>query len=79
MKRFGFGKRAAVAIVSLAVVTGLASAQAPSMPTIDFPLDTASVVAVTVAAGVILLTLVYPVKIGFSFLHRLVARLTGTM
>ena len=71
-----------VALVSLATL-GLASsvtlAQAPAMPAVEFPVDTSTIGPVVVAAGAAILILIYPIKLGFSFLKRLVRRMASAV
>lgn len=63
-----------VAVLML-VMPSLAHASPANMPAINWPFDTASVVAVVVSAGVLILGLVYGPKIGFKLVHRLIARI----
>ena len=64
---------AAVAAVLTLGTTVLA--QAPTMPAIDEVIDYASIVTALVAAGVAVLLVAYPVRIGFKMAHKVIARM----
>ena len=69
-------KIAAGAVIgTAALATSPAAATPPSMSAIDFPIDTASIVTAVVTAGATLLLAYFGVKVGFSFVKKLLGRL----
>jgi|GEM_PF-4866801 len=73
--------RARLVAASLVLVAGssVALAQAPAMPAVEFPVDTSTIGPVVVAAGAAILILIYPIKLGFSFVKRLVKRMSSAV
>lgn len=72
-----------VRLVASALAVGALSssvlAQAPAMPAVEFPIDTSTIGPVVVAAGAAILILIYPIKLGFSFVKRLVKRMSSAV
>ncbi len=70
-----------VALMAMAGMAAVASAQTPTMDAITFPIDLASIVTAVVAAGVAVLLLIFAPKVAFKLIGQLVgwlSRLIGS-
>jgi len=79
MKSRLFCARRLLAVAGTVAVSASALAVPPTMPAIDLPVDSASIVTQVAAAGGAMLILVIGVKIGFSLIRKLAKRATSAV
>jgi len=76
LSRFG---AASIAAGVIALASGVASAVPPSMPAIEFPVDTASVATAIGGAGGTILLASFGLSVAFALAWKLKRRLTSAV
>lgn len=65
----------ALSVTAVLGSAGAALAQAPTMPAVAEHIDYASIATALIGAGVAVLLIAYPVRIGFKFVHKLIGKM----
>lgn len=72
-------QRNLVVLGTMCAAATIASASPPSMPTITFPIDQASIGTAVATAGALILITTFGVMIGFKLVRKLTRRVTGSV